>query len=128
MLISYLIRGTCFINSIPFITIIDTDATHSLLSAECVSRLNLEVCAMSGNLVIDTPANGSVTTLLVCLSYPLTIYDRDFGIDFVCLPLSQLDVILVINGLEFNQVFINYFDKSLKFLEYEDSTSRVSLH
>lgn len=53
---------------------------------------------------------------------PLIIYDRDFGIDLVCLPLSQLDVILGMNWLEFNHVHINYFNKLVKFLKYEEST------
>lgn len=48
-------------------------------------------------MAIDTPAIGSVTTSLVCVNFPLTIYGRDFGIDFVCLPLSQLDVIFGMN-------------------------------
>lgn len=81
-----LIQGTYFINSIPLVTIIDTGATHSFISAECVLRLNFKVSA-----------NDSVTTLLVCLNFPLTIYGRDFGIDLVCLPLSQLNVILGMN-------------------------------
>ena len=62
-----------------------------------MKRLNLEVSAVNGSMVIDTPTNGSVTTSLVCLNYPLTIYGRDFGIDLICLPLSQLDVILGMN-------------------------------
>ena len=36
-----LIRGTCFINSTPLITIIDTDATHCFIAADCVERLGL---------------------------------------------------------------------------------------
>lgn len=104
------------------ITIIDTGATHSFIYAECVSRLNLEVSVMNGNIVINTSTNGSVTTLLVCLSCYLTIYGGDFGIDLVCFPLSQLDVILGMNWLEFNHVHINCFDKSVKFLEFKENT------
>lgn len=76
------------INNIPLITIIDTGATHLFISTKYVSRLNLEVSTMSGSMVIDALANGSMTTLLVCLNYPLTIYGRYFGIDLVCFPLS----------------------------------------
>lgn len=70
------------------ITIIDTAMTHSFICAEYVSKLNLEVSTISGNMVIDTSVNGSMTTSLVCLNCPLTIFGRDFGIDLVCLPLS----------------------------------------
>lgn len=38
------------------------------VSVECVSRLNLEVAAMSGSMAINTPAKGPVITLLVCLN------------------------------------------------------------
>lgn len=67
------------------------------LYVECVKRLNMEVSDMNGSMVIDTPANGLVATLLVCVNCPLTIYSREFGIDLVCLHISQLDVILGMN-------------------------------
>lgn len=47
-----LIRGTCFINSTHLIAIIDTGATHSFISAECVSKLNLTVSNLKGKMVI----------------------------------------------------------------------------
>lgn len=62
-----------------------------------------------------------MTTSLVCWNCPLTIYGRDFRIELVCFPVSQLDVILRMNWLELNHVHINYFDKSVKFLESEES-------
>lgn len=78
-----LVRGTCFINGIPLVTIIDTSATYSFISTGCVKKLDLVVSSMNGSMVIDTPVSGSVTTSLVCLNCPLTIYGRDFGIDLV---------------------------------------------
>lgn len=77
---------------------------------------------MSGSIVIGTPTNGSMTTLSVCFNFPLTIYGRDFRVELVCLPPSQLDVILGMNWLEFNHAHINYFDKLVKFIESEEST------
>ncbi|XP_050875816.1 uncharacterized protein LOC127079482 [Lathyrus oleraceus] len=87
-----LIQGICYINGTSLIVIIDMGATHSFISSECVKRLNMGVSAMNGNMVINTPTDGSVTTSLVCVNYPLTIYARDFGINFVYLPLIQPDV------------------------------------
>jgi hypothetical protein len=115
-----LIRGTCFINNFPLIAIIDTGATHSFISLDCVKRLNLVVTSMSGSMKIDTPASGSVTTTLVCRNCPLSIYGRNFGMELVCLPLSQLDVILGMNWLEFNRVYINCFTKTVLFPEPEE--------
>ncbi|XP_058764601.1 uncharacterized protein LOC131638055 [Vicia villosa] len=40
--------------------------------------LGLVLSAMDGEMVIDTPAKGSVTTSLVCLKCPVSIFDKDF--------------------------------------------------
>ncbi|XP_058725792.1 uncharacterized protein LOC131597093, partial [Vicia villosa] len=112
-----LIQGTCFINGTPLIAIIDTGATHSFISLDCAKRLNLVLSDMRRSMVIDTPVMGSVSTSFVCLNCPLSIFGRDFGIDLVCLPLEQLDVILGMNWLEFNRVYINCFDKTVIFPE-----------
>ena len=111
-----MIRGTCFINNIHLISIIDTDATHSFISLDCAKRLNLELSVMHGSMVIDTPVMGSVTTSSVCLKCPLNICDKDFEVDLVCLPLSQLDVILGMDWLRANHVYFNCFAKGVLFL------------
>lgn len=92
-----LIQGMCFGNGIPLIYIIDTGTTHSFISHNCVIKLNFVVSHMKGIMVIDIPTNGFVTTSLVCLNCPLSIYGKYFGLDFICLPLSLLDVILRMN-------------------------------
>lgn len=40
--------------------------------------------------------------------------------DLICLPLSELDVILGMNWLESNHVYINFFEKKLLFLTLEE--------
>ncbi|XP_058758243.1 uncharacterized protein LOC131631466 [Vicia villosa] len=115
-----LIQGTCFINRIPLLAIVDTGASHCFIAADCVERLGLVLSNMNGEMVVETPAKGSVTTSLVCLKCPLSIFDRDFLIDLVCLPLSGMDVILGMNWLEYNRVHINCFDKSVRFSTLEE--------
>lgn len=112
-----LIRGTCFINSIPLIVIIYTGATYSFISLDCAKRLELKLSSMVRSMVIDTLANGSVTTSFVCLKCPLTIYGKSFSMDSFCPQFSQFDVILGMNWCEFNCVHINYFAKTVMFLE-----------
>ncbi|XP_058753893.1 uncharacterized protein LOC131627083 [Vicia villosa] len=115
-----LIRGTCFINSMPLITIIDTGATHCFIAAECVEKLGLVLSSMNGEMVVEVPAKGFVTTPLVCLKCSLSIFDRDFAVDLVCLPLSGLDVILGMNWLEYNHVHINCYNKTVRFSTAEE--------
>lgn len=89
-----LIRGVCFINGVSLISIIDTGATHSFISNDCIIKLNPIMSSMKGNMAIDTLANGLVTTSLVFLNCRLSIYSKYFRVNLICLPLSQLDVIL----------------------------------
>ena len=49
-----LIRGTCFINSIPLIAIIGTGATHRFIAADCASKLVLVMSSMNGEMVVET--------------------------------------------------------------------------
>ncbi|XP_014621674.1 uncharacterized protein [Glycine max] len=46
------------------------------------------------DLVVETPTSGSVLTSNVFLNCPVEIFGRTFLIDLICLPLSQIDVIL----------------------------------
>lgn len=113
-----LIRSTCFINRIHLITIIDTGTTHYFIFVDCVKRLNLIGSPMGGGMIIDTLVNGSVTTYSVCLNFPLMIYGKYFGINLVYLTLNRLNVILGMNLLEFNCMYINCYSKAMLFLEF----------
>lgn len=101
------------------IAIIDIGEIHSFNYAKCVKRLGFVSSTLSRGMVINTPSIGSMITSLVCLSCPLSILGKDFIVDLICPPLNDLDVILVINWIEFNLVYINYYDKTFLFLNLE---------
>ncbi|XP_058785056.1 uncharacterized protein LOC131659966 [Vicia villosa] len=82
--------------------------------------LGLTLSAMNGEMVVELPAKGTVTTSLVCLKFPLSIFDRDFVVDFVCLPLVGLDVVLDMNWLKRNYVHINCFNNTVRFYSLEE--------
>ena len=90
----YLIQGKCFISGIPLLVLFDSDATHSFISCSCVEKLKLYVSILNKDLVVETPTSGSVLTFNVCLNCPVEISGRTFLIDVICLPVSQIDVIL----------------------------------
>ncbi|GAU48856.1 hypothetical protein TSUD_288630 [Trifolium subterraneum] len=121
-----LIRGTCFIHDTPLIAIIDTGATYSFISMDCMKRLNIPVYEMSGCMNIETPASGSVITRLVCRNCPVSVFGRHFGMDLVCIPLSGIDVIFGMNWLVFNQVHINCCEKTVIFPKSERSLSLMN--
>jgi len=78
----------------------DTGAKHCFIAVACAYKLGLVMSCMNGEMVVETPGKGSVTTSLVCLKCSLSMFGRDFEVDLVCLPLSGMDVILGMNWLE----------------------------
>ena len=83
----------------------------------CVGKLKLFVFSLNKDLVVETPTSGFVLTSDVCLNCPVEISGRTFLIDLICLPLSQIDVILGMDWLSFNHVLLNCFGKSVVFPE-----------
>ncbi|XP_050889534.1 uncharacterized protein LOC127094800 [Lathyrus oleraceus] len=115
-----LIQGTCFINSIPLITIIDTGATHCFVAADCVERLGLSLSSLGRDMIVEVPAKGTVSTSLACKSCPLSIFGKDFVVDLVCLPLVGLDVVLGMDWLKSNYVHINCYNNTVRFSSAEE--------
>jgi len=69
-----LIRGTCYFDNTPLVAIIDIGATHFFIAIDCAAKLNLAMSDMNGEMVVETPAKGSITTSLVCLKCPVSMF------------------------------------------------------
>ncbi|RDX93497.1 Retrovirus-related Pol polyprotein, partial [Mucuna pruriens] len=93
-----LIQGTFFINTYPLIVLFDSRATYSFISHHCVSSLKF-----------------LITTSSVCLQCPLTVYDKAFLVDLICLPFSQVDIFIGIDWLSTNHVLLKHAIKSIVF-------------
>jgi len=89
-----LIKGMYFIKGKTLNVLYDLGATHSFISNYCVQHLNMSTSFLKTSLVVSTPINDLIITNKVCLDYPLFIENRKFLVNLICLPLSQLDVIL----------------------------------
>ena len=120
-----LIQGKCFINGIPLLMLFDSGATHSFISCSRVGKLKLYVSSLNKDLVVETPTSGSVLTSNVCLNCLVGISGRTFFIDLICLPLSQIDVIMGMDWLSSNHVLLNYFDKTVVFDDSGVSKNRM---
>ena len=112
-----LIQGMCFISQVPLVVLYDSGVTHSFISYVCVEKLTLPMSTLKFDLIVNTPASGFVLTSDVCLQCPVLIFDRQFLIDLVVLPLSQIDVILGMDWLSSNHVLLNCFEKFVVFPE-----------
>ncbi|XP_027364546.1 uncharacterized protein LOC113871647 [Abrus precatorius] len=95
-----LIRGKCIIKGRLLDVLYDSGATHSFVSVECMKSLGLHVTKLSCNVVVTTS---------------IMVHDRDFEVDLICLPLSQLDVILGMHWLVANHVLLDCIEKTLIF-------------
>lgn len=95
-------------NSIPLIAIIDMGVTHSFILLDCAERLGFKLSYMVWSMIVDTPTLGLVTTSWVCLNFSLDNYGKIFGMDLVCQPLINIDVILRMNCWS-STMFISIF-------------------
>jgi len=83
------------------------------------------VSSLNKDLVVETPTSVSVLTFNVCLNCPVQIYSRTLLTDLICLPLTQIDVILGMDWLSSNHVLLNYFDKTVVFDDSKVSKDRM---
>ncbi|XP_004515479.1 uncharacterized protein [Cicer arietinum] len=72
------------------------------------------------DLIMSTPTSDYVDTSSVCLDISIHVFGRDFRVDLVCLPLRLVDVILGMDWLSANRVCVDFFSKTIEFMESEE--------
>ncbi|XP_058775979.1 uncharacterized protein LOC131650280 [Vicia villosa] len=117
-----LIAGTCYVSNQPLCVLVDCGATHSFVSTECVCRLGLEVTPLPYPMVISSATDDTVEARLICKDCSVSFNGRDFPIDLICLPLKRLDVILGMDWLSLNSVYIGCKEKAI-FIPAEETSS-----
>ena len=63
-----LIQGKCGVNGRTLIVLYDLDATHSFISSNCVTTLQLPISELPYDLLFSTPMNKPITTIQVCMN------------------------------------------------------------
>ncbi|XP_050876879.1 uncharacterized protein LOC127080606 [Lathyrus oleraceus] len=106
-----LIVGTCLINDHPCFVLFDCGATYSFVLIQCMKRLGLQANRLSPPMVVTTAMDDMVETSLICESCSLSVNGRIFQIDLICLPLKKVDVVLGMDWLSANSVFIGCEEK-----------------
>ena len=64
-------------------------------------------------MIVTTATDGGIVADRVCENCPITISSKTYYIDLVCLPMRQLDVILGMDWLSANHVYIGCSEKSI---------------
>ena len=93
----------------------DSGATHSFVSNECVGRLGLDMRELECELIVATPTSGEVSTTSVYVGCPMEVAGHRFKLNFICLPMEGLDVILGMDWLSSNHVVIDCGQRRIVF-------------
>ncbi|KAF1863173.1 hypothetical protein Lal_00012483 [Lupinus albus] len=104
------IKGNCMVAGIPLLVLFYSGATHSFVSNDCVS----------------TPTDVPVVVSTVLSRCPVVVNGRTFTVDLMCLPLTQLDLILGMDWLSTNHVMLNCADKTVVFGNLDEVSDEVS--
>ncbi|XP_050909051.1 uncharacterized protein LOC127122812 [Lathyrus oleraceus] len=106
-----LITGTCLVNEYPCFVLFNCEATHYFVSIQCMKRLGLQAIPLSPPMVVTTAVDDVVQTPLICEYCSLSLNGRVFQIDLICLPFKKVDVVLGMDWLSANSVFIGCEEK-----------------
>ncbi|XP_047150608.1 uncharacterized protein LOC124822620 [Vigna umbellata] len=110
-----LIISECLLYGRSCCVLYDLGATHSFISTACIGKLGLVEREMQFDLAVSTPAAGEVKTSTVCIRCPIEVEGRKFKVNLICLPLQSLEVILGMDWLTANRIFIDCGEKKLVF-------------
>jgi hypothetical protein len=99
----------------------DSGATHSFISMDRVKQLNLPTTSLPFDLIVSTPTAEPICARSVCQNCPIVIQDKKFLVNLICLPLTQLDVILGMDWLSSNHILLDCARKVLIFHTHEVS-------
>ncbi|XP_058750199.1 uncharacterized protein LOC131623219 [Vicia villosa] len=114
--------GECKPTSITCYECVDCGSTHSFISTEFVFRLGLEVTPLPDHMIISSATDDRVEARLICKDCSISFNGRDFPIDLICLPLKRLDVILGMDWLSLNSMYIGCKEKTI-FVPAEETSS-----
>ncbi|XP_058784367.1 uncharacterized protein LOC131659151 [Vicia villosa] len=116
-----LVAGTCYVNNQPLFVLVDCGAIHSFISYHCVRRLGFETSFLPNPMVFSSPTDDVVEARDVCKECSITFNGHRFFIDLICLPLKKIDVVLGMDWLSTNSVYIGCKEKAI-FIPTEETT------
>ncbi|XP_061338201.1 uncharacterized protein LOC133285061 [Gastrolobium bilobum] len=118
-----MVKDTIYIDNYDIDVLFDTRATHSCISNFMDVGLNLHMCKVSPPMKVTTTTGEKCGTFYICKDVEFKYEGRDYVIDFVCLPMIGLQVILGMDWLSKNCATIDYCGKRLVMLFDESVTS-----
>ncbi|XP_015960913.1 uncharacterized protein LOC107484880 [Arachis duranensis] len=111
-----LIRGNCEVAGKLLNALFNSRTKHSFIAFDKASELGLKIMVLGYDLKVHNATSEAVVTRLGCPQVSFRVKQRDFIHDLICLPMTGLDIILELDWLSKNCIFLNYSERTLHFM------------
>ncbi|GAU51141.1 hypothetical protein TSUD_240800 [Trifolium subterraneum] len=108
-----LIIDVCHLGQSEVVVLFDCGATNSFISVECVMRLGLSSTSLLPTMTVAVATGGKVVSKRVCQNCPVSVAGKIYHVDLICLPLNDMDIVLGMDWLSANTVYIGCAEKNL---------------
>ncbi|GAU10582.1 hypothetical protein TSUD_419590, partial [Trifolium subterraneum] len=108
-----LIVDICHLGQSEVVVLFDCGATNSFISVECVMRLGLSSTSLIPPMIVAVATGGKVVSKRVCQNCPVSVAGKIYHVDLICLPLKDMDIVLGMDWLSANTVYISCAEKNL---------------
>ncbi|GAU51456.1 hypothetical protein TSUD_413530 [Trifolium subterraneum] len=108
-----LIIDVCQLGQSEVVVLFDCGATNSFISVECVMRLGLSSTSLIPPMTVAVATGGKVVSKRVCQNCPVSAVGKIYHVDLICLPLKDMDIVLGMDWLSANTVYIGCAEKNL---------------
>ncbi|GAU43989.1 hypothetical protein TSUD_91680 [Trifolium subterraneum] len=108
-----LIIDVCQLGQSEVVVLFDCGATNSFISVECVMRLGLSSTSLLPSMTVAVATGGKVVSKRVCQNCPVSVAGKIYHVDLICLPLKDMDIVLGMDWLSANTVYIGCAEKNL---------------
>ncbi|GAU51168.1 hypothetical protein TSUD_412030 [Trifolium subterraneum] len=108
-----LIVDICHLGQSEVVILFDCGATNSFISVECVMRLGLSSTSLLPPMTVAVATGGKVVSKRVCQNCPVSVAGKIYHVDLICLPLKDMDIVLGMDWLSANTVYIGCAEKNL---------------
>ncbi|GAU49923.1 hypothetical protein TSUD_180410 [Trifolium subterraneum] len=88
-------------------------ATNSFIAVECVMRLGLSSTSLIPPMTVAVATGGKVVSKRVCQNCSVSVAGKIYHVDLICLPLKDMDIVLGMDWLSANTVYIGCAEKNL---------------
>ena len=108
-----LIMDVCKLGQSEVLVLFDCGANNSFIAIDCVQRLQMPSVPLIPPMTVAVATGGKVTSKRVCQNCPILVGSKVYHIDLICLPLKDIDVVLGMDWLSANTVYIGCAEKNL---------------